>query len=142
MTKQPSKDEDSNFYETLTPSMAYPMGIEGNTSNITPLWVYPAWIIGSIILGVLIGLAISDLERPVAVIVPAGEVTTFAQSSDAVTQTALALSKTETQSPQGTAASVQGSPESLQPTQSASAFQPVNSAYGQQGSVGVPAAMR
>ena len=61
MPKKTRYKKAPEFYETLTPSLPLSPSMP-NISAIpsSPLWIYPAWVAGSVILGILFGLAIKE----------------------------------------------------------------------------------
>lgn len=142
MPKKTRHKHEPNFYETLNPSLplrrldfAGVAPIEG-----TPLWVYPAWIAGSIVLGILLGLAIKDATGTHQIILTGGNVARILDPQYTVADAGLAVAQSTTDAIQGNATGLQGNNTNLHPGDNILAAQYGFSAYGQQGSVNLPAA--
>ena len=140
--KKPYKNQPE-FYETLSPSMSYAGVPTAKLSTSSPLWIYPAWIMGSIVLGILFGLAIKDFEQPADIAVASGIVAKINDPQYDAATTGLVLSQAQSSTIQSAPmTSLQGNSSSLQDSQSSSKLQNGFSGYGQQGSVGLAAASR
>jgi len=143
MPKKTLKQKEPEFYETLNPSLPFARSFESiNPIPSSPLWVYPAWIFGSIAIGVLFGLAIKDLQQPAEKIGKPGIVAHINGSRYTVASAGLMLSQSASQTIQGTVAALQANQTSLQNGQNITAYQNGFSGYGQQGSVGTAAVIQ
>ena len=143
MPKKPNPRKDPEFYESLTPSMSFGVPLDGvNIFSSTPLWIYPAWIIGSIILGVLFGLAVKDFQNRPDRISLGGIVAGINDPYYNVVSNGLKLSASKSQIIQGDSTIIQANQTTLQGGRNTSDYQNSFSSYGQQGSVGTAAAMK
>ena len=143
MPKKTRYKKAPEFYETLTPSL--PLGASmPNISAIpsSPLWIYPAWVAGSVILGILFGLAIKDFQTPTEVAARAGVVAKINDPQNVVILSSMKVAQAQSQVIQGNASSLQGISTELQPGQTIASYQNGFSGYGQQGSVGTSAALQ
>jgi hypothetical protein len=127
----------------LNPSL--PFG--SNVSSISaipssPFWIYPAWVAGSVLIGVLFGIAIKDIQLPAEIVAKPGIVAKINDPQYATADSSLKVAQIQTQSIQGNASSLQGASSDLQAGQSIVSLQNGFSGYGQQGSVGTSAAMQ
>lgn len=140
MPKKTRHKHEPEFYETLSPSLPYGGMASSSAIDGTPLWVYPAWIAGSIVLGVLLGLAIKDFQTVKHTLARPGIVAKINDPQYSVAASGLAVSQTQSQAIQGNYSTIQGSASSLQSGRNITSYQNGFSGYGQQGSVGTSAA--
>ncbi len=137
--KNPHKNQP-NFYETLGATLPYSSAPAATSITSSPLWIYPAWIAGSVILGILFGLAIKDFQKTSEIIYTGGVVANIDGESFDTASKGIALSQSQQPALQSlSTGSIQGSSANLQAGQTVSSFQYSFSSLGQQGSVGVPA---
>lgn len=143
MPKKTRYKKGPEFYETLSPSMPFTQPIERIAAiPSSPLWIYPAWITGSIVLGILFGLAIKDFQALPDIVVNPGVVAKINDPQYTTATSGLTLSQARSQPIQGSNQSLQADQTSLQNGEIITTFQDGFSSYGQQGSVGGPAASR
>ena len=143
MPKKTRYKKAPEYYETLNQSMSFSPDISTiNAIPSSPLWVYPAWIAGSVLIGVLFGLAIKDIQAPSEVVAKAGVVAKINDPQFEFSANGLKVAQVQSQIIQGTTGSLQGSSSELQPGQSIVSYQNGFSSYGQQGSVGTSAALQ
>ncbi len=140
MPKKISHKNQPNFYETLGASLPYPSASSAASITSSPLWIYPAWIAGSVVLGILFGLAIKDFQNTSDIIYSGGIVANITGENIESASTGLVLAQSQQPALQSLSTStIQGNPARLQTVQTIASFQNSFSGLGQQGSVGIPA---
>ena len=139
--KTPYKNE-INFYETLGASLPYSSASPVQSITTSPWWIYTAWIVGSIILGILFGLAIKDFQKTNDTVYSGGIVANIRGADFKTAAAGLTLAQTQPVSLQSKGAGLQGNSTVLQPGQAITSLQNGFSGLGQQGTVGVPAIYR
>ncbi len=138
MPKKTPYKSKPEFYETLAPSMAFSPALERtNSVSSTPLWVYPAWIGGSIILGVLIGFAVKDLNQAPILAVTPGNVAQIPNTEFGSIAKSQSLAQVQNQTIQGNSRSLQAESTSLQNGKNIDNYQYSYNTYGIQGGVSV-----
>ena len=142
MPKKAHYKNEINFYETLGASLPYSPTSSTQTITTSPLWIYPAWIVGSIILGVLFGLAIKDFQKTNETVYSGGIVANI-RGVDFKTATAgLVLAQAQPVPLQSKGTTLQGNSAEIQPGQTITSLQYGFSSLGQQGSVAAPGVYR
>ena len=137
--KIPHKNQP-NFYETLGATLPYSSAPTATSITSSPLWIYPAWIIGSVVLGILFGLAIKDFQKTSEIVYTGGIVATITGENVDMAAAGLVLSQKQQLALQSLSVdTIQGNPTNLQTGQTITSFQNSFSSLGQQGSVGIPA---
>jgi hypothetical protein len=140
MPKKTSHKNQPNFYETLGASVPYSSAPSAASITSSPLWIYPAWIAGSVILGILFGLAIKDFQKTTDIIYTGGIVANIAGENIDTATNGLVLAQAQQPALQSLSVSaIQGNITNIQMVQTVNNFQNSFSGLGQQGSVGISA---